>query len=334
MSVIDDDIKKGQLKSVYLLFGTETFMVRSYRDRLITAALGKKIPELDGDMNFTRYTGTNVSPKEVSENAQTLPFFAEKRVILIDGSDWFKKSSEDVVKCISSIPESCLLIFTEKNVDKRLSEYKTVTKCGLAAEFGEQDIEELRKWIVIHVDKNHKKITRGAVERLLQSTGSDMSSILIELEKLYSYCLYKEAIETQDVEELCHVKVQDRGFEMIDLMARKRRNEALRLYYDLLELKEPPQKILALMERHFRILIAVKDLKSKGMRKTEISEKLGIKPFEVEKCMVQSGHFSMDNLQNALKDAATYDFDVKRGRLPEKMAVEFILLKYSEEEDE
>ena len=49
-----------------------------------------------------------------------MPFFAERRVILIEGSDWFKKSSDEAVKCIESVPESCVIIFTERNVDKRL----------------------------------------------------------------------------------------------------------------------------------------------------------------------------------------------------------------------
>lgn len=334
MSGIDEDIKSGNFKPVYLLYGEEQYLVRSYRDRLIKACMGKSLPELSGDMNFARFTGTATDPRAVYENSQTMPFFAERRVILIEGSDWFKKSSDEAVKCIESVPESCVIIFTERNVDKRLGTYKTVLKAGFAQEYVEQSMDDLRKWIVMHVDRNHKKITKGALERLLLATGPDMTAIRNELEKLCAYCLYKEAIELADVEEMTQIKAVDRVFEMIEYMSTGRREAALKSYNDLLLLKIKPQKILSLMERQFRILIVIKGIRNKGFNKTELAQTLGVKPFVIDKSISQARHFSKKRLQNALKDAANYDLDIKSGRIPERMAVELLLIKYSEEEED
>ena len=37
MKVISDDIKKGEFKSVYLLYGEEEYLKKQYRDRLKNA---------------------------------------------------------------------------------------------------------------------------------------------------------------------------------------------------------------------------------------------------------------------------------------------------------
>lgn len=47
MKTIDNDIKMGQLKNVYLLYGTEDYLKRQYRDKLKHALV-----EPDDTMNF------------------------------------------------------------------------------------------------------------------------------------------------------------------------------------------------------------------------------------------------------------------------------------------
>ena len=72
-------------------------MKRQYRDKLragLTQA-GEDSPmggmfSGGGDMNFNRFEGKDINPKEVIDLAETLPFFAERRVILIENSGFFK----------------------------------------------------------------------------------------------------------------------------------------------------------------------------------------------------------------------------------------------------
>ena len=115
MYSIIEDIKSGSLKKVYLLYGTEQFLVHTYRDKLVKACTGKDISELDGDMNFARFAGVGTDIKAVSESAQTMPFFADRRVIVLDGTEWFKKSNDEVVKFLTEIPETGCVILLGAN---------------------------------------------------------------------------------------------------------------------------------------------------------------------------------------------------------------------------
>ena len=93
MKTIDEDIKSRNFKQIYLLYGTEAYLKKQYKDKLKNAMAAP-----DDTMNFTRFEGKNINPKEVIDLAETLPFFADKRVILIEDSGFFKSSCEDLAE--------------------------------------------------------------------------------------------------------------------------------------------------------------------------------------------------------------------------------------------
>ena len=119
MKTIDEDIRSGNLKQIYLLYGTEDYLKRQYRDKLknaLTAAgedsgMGGMLSGRDGDMNFNRFEGKDINPKQVIDLAETLPFFAERRVILIENSGFSKMPAMNLRSIWHSplqAPISCL----------------------------------------------------------------------------------------------------------------------------------------------------------------------------------------------------------------------------------
>ena len=66
-----------------------------------------------------------------------------------------------------------------------------------------------------------------------------------------------------------------------------RQQQALKLYYDLLALKEPPMRILFLIGRQFNLLLQVKELKAKGCDNRKIGEKTGLHSFIAGKYVSQ-----------------------------------------------
>ena len=100
---INEHIKQKQFAPVYLLYGEEAYLKRLYRNRLRDAVLG------DGDpMNSSYFQGKQIEERDVLEIADTLPFFAERRVVVIEESGWFKRQSE-VADYIPQIPSSTVL---------------------------------------------------------------------------------------------------------------------------------------------------------------------------------------------------------------------------------
>ena len=324
MKTIDNDIKMGQLKNVYLLYGTEDYLKRQYRDKLKHALV-----EPDDTMNFSAYEGKDINPKELIDLSETLPFFKEKRMILVENSGFFKNSCDDLAEYMSQVPESTCFVFVEEEVVKRSKLFKAASRAGSVVEFETPKEDMLIRWILGRIQREGKKITQSVMQLFLSKTGSDMENIDKELEKLICYTLDKTEISAADVEAICTGQTENKIFEMIDAISAKNQKKALDLYYDLLALKEAPMRILFLIARQFQNLLLIKSMSAKGYPAVSIAKTAGMPSFAVQKNLRQAGAFKINQLKEAIEDCGQAEEDVKTGRMADQLAVELLIVKYS-----
>lgn len=324
MKMLAEDIKNGSFKTSYLLYGEEAYLRNQYKNKLKNALVNP-----DDTMNFSRFEGKSIDPAEIISLADTLPFFAERRLILIEDSGFFKNKCDELADYLPSLPETTCLLFAETEVDKRNRLYKAVQKYGRVTEFQSQDERTLMRWILGTLKKENKKITEDTLRHFLERTGSDMENIHMELEKLLSYTEGRDVITSEDVEEICTMQTTGQIFEMIRAIAEKKQRLALDLYYDLLALKEPPMRILFLIARQFNQLLLVKSLAAKGMDRSSIASKAQVAPFIAGRLMTQARSFTLEQLKNAVKDCVDAEEAVKTGRMTDILSVELLIVKYS-----
>lgn len=325
MKMLAEDIKNQTFKKVYLLFGEEAYLRSQYKNRL-TAALA----DPDDTMNVSRFESKGISPSELVSLAETLPFFAERRLILVEDSGFFKNKCDELSDYLPAMPDSTCMIFVESEVDKRSRMFKAVKAAGRVTEFQTQDERTLMRWILGLLKKEGRQITEATLRLFLECTGTDMENIARELEKLLSYTLGRDVITSEDVETICTTQTTNQIFDMVRAVAEKKQKTALALYYDLLALKEPPMRILFLLARQFNQLLLVKSLMARGYDKSAIASKAGIAPFVAARCMAQAKSFTKEQLHAALTDCVDAEEAVKTGRMGDVMSVELLLVKYSQ----
>ena len=321
MQTLNQDIKTGEFKQIYLLYGEEAFLKNSYKNRLKEAIIG------DDTMNFARFEGKGLDVDELIRLADTMPFFAERRLILVEDSVFFKSASDALVQYLPSMPDTTILLFVETEVDKRNRLYKKVKDMGYAAELNRQDSAQLARWAGGILTREQKKITKHTMELFLSMAGDDMENIRMELEKLISYTLGREIITDEDVMAVCTVQVTNRIFEMVSAIVNRQPRKAMDLYEDLLTLKEPPMRILFLIARQFNQLLQVKDLMGKGMDKGTIASKLKMQPFVVGKTMPQARQFGREQILSYVEFCVETEEAVKSGRLQDRLAVELLITR-------
>lgn len=325
MKSIDEDIKTGQFQNVYLLYGEEAYLKRQYKEKLLKAMVTQ------GDtMNFSAYEGKDIAQGELIDLAETLPFFAERRVILVEDSGFFKNSAEELAAYIPEVAESTCFIFVESEVDKRNKLYKQVKKSGRIVCFERQNDEILMRWVGGRLKKEGKAMTRAAYQRFITKTGNDMENIDRELEKLICYCMDRDTIEEEQVEAICVEQTENKIFEMINAISEKRQKQALDLYYDLLTLKEPPMRILFLILRQFQKLMLIKELSGQGADSRTIASKARMPEFAVRKNQRMAGNFTMQQIREAIEDGVDFEESVKSGRMNDRIAVELLIVKCSQ----
>lgn len=324
MKTIDEDIKTGQFKKVYLLYGEEDYLKKQYRDKLTKALMN------EGDqMNLAKYEGKDVSVEEVISFADTMPFFADRRVVLVADSGFFKSSQEGLAEYITRIPETTCMVFVESEVDKRSKTYKAVTKAGCAVDFSMPDERMLTTWMMGRVKAAGKTMTREAWEEFFNRSNDSMDHMDMEMEKLLSYVYEKDNIALEDVEAICTKQVQTKVFEMISFLASKNLTKVLELYHDMLAAKEPPIRILALIIRQFDQMYVMKDMASQGMNAQTIANKMGIRDFIVRKNLGLARNFTIEQMRALLEDAADLDERAKTGRINDQLAVEMLMIRWA-----
>ena len=321
MQTLNQDLKEKTFRQVYLLFGDEPYLVGNYKKRLREAIAG------DDTMNFNYFEGKNPDVKEIISLADTMPFFSERRLILIDGSGFFKSAPEELVDYLPQMPDTTCMVFCESEVDKRNKLYKKVKDLGHAAELSKQDASQLMNWAVGILAKDGKKITRQVMEYFLERTGDDMENIRTELEKLICYTLDRDVITKEDVEAVGTVHVTNRIFDMVSAIVAGNTRKAMDLYEDLLTLKEPPMRILFLIARQFNQLLQVKELAAQGNDKSKIASKIKVPPFVAGKLMAQAKAFSKEQILSYVELCVESEEAVKTGRLSDRMAVELLIAR-------
>ena len=74
MKTLNEDIKTGNFKPVYLLYGEEAYLKKQYRDRITKAIFP------DGDtVNYAYYEGKGINPGELIDLAETIPDSSKMR---------------------------------------------------------------------------------------------------------------------------------------------------------------------------------------------------------------------------------------------------------------
>ncbi|MCD8197050.1 MAG: DNA polymerase III subunit delta [Lachnospiraceae bacterium] len=324
MKMLMEDIKNKHFKNIYLLTGEELYLRNQYRKRLRDALVAP-----DDTMNVTVFEGKKINPNEVIDLAETLPFFAERRVILLNDSGFVKSACPELADYVAEIPQSTCLILTESEVDKRNRLYKEIKKHGRVVEFQRQDERTLTRWILGTLKREGKQITEEALRVFFSRSDTDMQNIEQELEKLLSYTMGREEIHVQDVEAICTEQTEDRIFDMVRAVAEKKQKKALSLYADLLLMKEAPVKILALVTRQFNGLLLLKELSGKGLDRAALAKQTGIPAFRIGEAQAQARGFSKEGLRIIVEDCVKTDELVKTGQLADQVGVEMLIVKYS-----
>ena len=318
------DLKSGNLKRVYLLYGDDAFLKRSFKLRFLAAAEGGA-----SGMNVSLFEGKNCSEDAVIDAADTMPFFADRRIVMVENSGWLKNSADRIADYIPKIPETAVLVFCEDEVNKRGRVFKAVQKCGYASELNHPDQQRMTDWAAAYLSRAGKKLTRSTMDHFLDYAGEDMDNVRNELDKLIAYLGDRDVVTAADVDCVTSRTPEGRIFDMVDAITSRRTREAMALYEDLLAERESPMRILYLIGRQYRQLLAAKELAAAGVKPPEIAKQLKIPSFAAGKLISRARQLSSPRLKDSIKTCAELEYAVKSGSLPERAAAELLICRES-----
>lgn len=335
----------NEIANVYLFYGEETFKKRNYRDSL------RKAVTNGNDMNYAYFEGKNIDFSAVYDSAVTMPFFADKRLVVVENSGKFKakssqKQTEDenieseeessdsmLEKILNELPPTTILAFFEDTAAKNKKVVKLIAQKGKLVECEQDSEEELVKWLAKGFNKANKKIRRSTIELLINRIDLDYDRLRIEYEKIINYVGEREVVEDEDVLAVTTENIESKIFDMLRAMSEKNPKLVLDKYYDLLANREHPLYILAMIRTQFRTLIQTAELRNKGLTTEQVAKQLKKREFVIRNAEnYLHNNFKMKDVREILREINETDMKIKMGDVDERVGIEMLLVKFSSKE--
>ena len=327
MKQLKEELKNNQFPLCYLFYGAEVYLKEAAEKNL-----QKKFQsDSTGDMNLSIF-GSQASVNEVMDAVETLPFFAEKRLVVWKESGLFqagrKQDSERMAAFLTNLPQSTCLVFSETAVDKRNKLYQAVTKVGRAVEFQPLAEKERYDWAIGQMKKRKIMMERPIAARFFGYVGNEMENAARQLALLADYVGEGQSVQLEDIEAVCSRSLETKVFDLIGAVSRRQTQQAVRLYREMLLQKEAPLMILVMLSRQFRLMLQCKSLLSQGMAQSELASALGQNPYAVKQCVQAAKNFTVERLKDAMEACVQADWDIKSGKIKDDLAVELVIVSY------
>jgi len=333
LSKIKNDIKQQNIAPLYLLYGTESFLINETRQFIISHTIS---PD-EVEFNISQYDLEETPIELAIEDAETLPFLGEKKIVVLKNpvfltAEKTKEKIEHHVNALERYIESpspfTVLIFIAnyEKLDERKKITKLLKKHAVVLEAKKFNDEEIKSWLKGMVKSYQLKISEEAAELLLGLIGPNLTMLANELEKI-SLFVDDEEINEEVIYKVVSKSLEQNIFSLVDYVIKKDVKKAIELYQDLLKVNEDPIKILAILANQFRMIYQTKAYIEKGYSPQQIASYLKIHPYRIKIASQQAKLFKEQELLCVINELANADYDMKTGRGNKERILELILLK-------
>ena len=302
----------GELKPVYLIYGTEERRLAQALDRL-----KRSLSEVaDLDFNLVTLRGESTSADEIIAAANTMPFMSDRRLVIVRDIERLSKVEIDrLVAYLRNPSPTTTLVLVGEKVDKRTALYSAVETTGVVAEYRAPKKSEYPQQVVEMFEARGRRIGRDAAEALVRAVGYDLSRLSLEVDKVVAYAGDERTLSRSEVEEVMSSTAGTSIFEFLDALGSRDCRTALERLNGLLDQGETIYSVHALAVRRVRDLLSTQALMRRGQSSTgALAAVLRRQEWQVRDFPRQARRFESDSLTAALIAAARTEAEMKTSR--------------------
>lgn len=295
-------------------------------------------PEEVRESNTTQLEGNSFKPFDIIAAASTLPFLADKRLVLVygllqsmdgrgnsRGAEW-----DELPQMLSDLPGTSDIVFVESTTLR--ANARGIKSAGPGAEvreFRSPRGPALEAWARDRFTRYESAATRDAISRLVWLAGGDLRLLDSEISKLALYAGEREVTQV-DVDEMVGEAREASIFAAVDAVLERRPGVAMRLMYSLLEGGTSVSSIITMLARQVRLVLLAGTLRAEGVPQPEIGKRIGVNNrYALEKTLRQASRFGKAYLAATHRRLLDADLDVKTGKMDERLALEVLIGRLS-----
>lgn len=272
-----------------------------------------------GDFALEQVDGDEASYERMMEAMQSLPFLAEKKLVILRSPSGQKAFTEQIETALADVPNETDIYIVEPKLDKRTAYYKYLKKHTAFEEFAELDEQKLILWAVTYVKGQNGSISRQDAQYLVMRVGASQGRVANELAKLL---LHSKDVTREVIDSLTERTPQSKIFDLLDAAFAGKTEQALRLYEEQRAQRVEPQEILAMMGWQLRQLALAKTAGTHDLvREGKVS------PYSAGKAKTIASRITLRKLKQLIRDITTLDARSKRASVDLDDALQTYLLQ-------
>ena len=325
---------------LYVLMGEDDFSRRQSLDK-IKKGIGDPTTSV---ANTTELAGRQVTLEQLKTACETMPFLAERRLVIIEGLlERYERQGKpkpnkkkthltdrqnerkSIADYLTRIPPFTTLVLMEGKLSNRNSLLKELTGKAEIKTFPMLRDNKLRQWIPGRVAEAGGSISVQAADLLAKFVGGNLWAMTNEIDKLVLFTNGRR-IDEEDVRVVVSYTQEANVFAMVDAILGFKGGQAEELLAQLLQQGAAPAYLLVMLSRQTRILVRLKELKSKGKSRAEIQERLNMtSDFVFHKALEQANKYSFGRLKEAYHKILEADLSIKTGRYDGELALNILI---------
>ena len=314
------DTKIKTLKSIYLIYSEQKFLIKEAIKRLKKKVAGQAL----GQLNILEFSAP-LNFELVEQALHTAGFFEQKKVVIVHQADkllprqakkvdaYYDSPNPDVTLVLACSKEAKML-FSGARAKNYLFEYKAPKK------------GQLGQWVINTFSKEGKEVNFETARYLIGLLGNDLELLSSEIEKICLYCDSKKKLRIEDISAVSSSVSHETIFDLVDALGQADLSLALSNLNHLFQ-TEADGKIFHMIIRQFRLLLKTKGLLSDGSSSGQIATALRLPTFVATKYMKQTRHFDTSKLVMAHTVLLETELAYKTSSTPLSKALEMALIK-------
>ena len=315
-------IAVGEVNGVYLFEGPE----ETLKQETVEALRKRLLPEGFETFNETVLEDTNEN--ELIEAAETLPFMADKRLVIAKDPLFLKGKSKAEPKRLyewlkTPPADSITVLYIRGSLNKS---QKLADRLNWIS-FQSMEERELEERIKAEAKTFGKNINPQDASYLIFTVGHDLGSLLIETRKLASFIQDRKTITVEDIDAAVTPGVEASVFKMIDALMDRNSQTAFTLLNGLINAGESYSMIMSMLTRQMRLLAHVKCLKAKNKGVNDIMKITDQKSsYAVNRLLRSSAQLDENVLKNGYLTCTELEFAARTSQMREAEATEKMML--------
>lgn len=325
-----DDVKsmfKGTIAPLYYFHGENTRDI----DVALDLLTDKLFAGADADFDCESFDAQQHVPSAVLNAAQTMPLCFERRLVVVQRLDAW--TDDDLKKCSAycSKPSSaaCLVFISIREI-KKLSGW--VKKSGIVRSFANPRWDsDIRSFALQELARHKKKAGPAALALLCQELNGNAQTMAGEIEKLALYCLDRQTIDEDDVEQALSSGHRNTIFTLVDSIGAGRLAQSLACLKQLLDDGTAPLQVLAMIARQFRLLARTCEVDPQHATPARIRQLLALRSdFLAREMIKQAGKWSSACFGSVFEELSSADRQLKSSRKGNRLILENLLLRLAD----